>query len=229
MTTGGALGYSSTPMIRVVAMVSLVFALACRAATPAPPVPPVATPPDVVAVMTRAQQLIDDGRPSEAVDDVKLVMERAPKDARSHRLFGLLMEARDDVAGALAAYGRSLALLEDAAVRRRAAQLATSLERHDEAVAHWEAVCAAEPSDLAARLSLAMAYEKADRPASAEVAYGQSVRMAPENPAIRRRFASFLEGQGRPSRARALRIADEPTNAPKSPARMMRALPASGR
>ncbi len=209
-------------MLRPLAIAAL--AIACRAAVPPGPVP---ASPEVAAAMDRAERLLEDGRPSEAVVDVKTAVESAPEDARSHRLFGLLLEAKDDAEGALAAYGRSLALREDAAVRRRAAQLAASLSQHDEAVEHWEAVCAAEPADVAARLSLAMAYERSDRPASAEGAYEQAVKLAPENPVIRRRFGAFLDGQGRPSRARAQRAVYEAPAA--APAKAMRALPASAR
>jgi Tfp pilus assembly protein PilF len=214
-------------MSRPIAIAIAALAIACRAAVPQGPEP---VSPDVVAAMDRAQRLLEDGRPSEAVADVKAAVESAPGDARSHRLLGLLMEARDDAAGALAAYGRSLALREDAAVRRRAAQVAASLSRHDEAVEHWETVCAAEPADVAARLSLAVAYERADRPASAEGAYAQAVNLAPENPAIRRRFGAFLDEQGRPSRARAQRAACEAPEPAVAPAKKpMRALPASAR
>jgi tetratricopeptide (TPR) repeat protein len=203
-----------------------VLAIACRAAAPSVPA---AAPPDAVAAMDRAERAIDEGRPSEAVADARLAVDLAPADARAHRVVGLLMEARDDASGALEAYARSLALRDDAQVRRRAAQLATSLGRHEVAVEHWEQACALDPGDVAAKLALAMACERADRPATAQAAYEKAVAMSPDNPALRRRYAAFLEGQGRPSLARAQRALYEPA-APASPTvKAMRTLPPSAR
>ncbi|MBM4360965.1 MAG: hypothetical protein FJ096_22935, partial [Deltaproteobacteria bacterium] len=60
-------------MYRSAALAAL--AIACRAAAPQAPVP---ASPAVVAAMERAERLIEDGRPSEAVADVKTAVVFAP-------------------------------------------------------------------------------------------------------------------------------------------------------
>lgn len=185
-----------------------------------------------LAALERAELLLEAGEPGRAVDDVKLAVENLPGNPRSQRALGRLCEDREDIACALSAYERSLAVREDPLVRRRHALLAGAAGDHAKAVESWEVLRVQDPSDVAARLELALAYDKADRPASAEAEFDALVTLAPGNVPIVRRFVEFLERQGKPAKARELIAKVEPAPAPAGPAkgeRRMRVLPRSSR
>lgn len=186
-------------------------------------------PGAALAAVERAEILIAAGRGPQAEPDVQLAVKSLPDNPRAQRLLGQWLEESQDVEGALAAYARSLALRESPMVRRREALLLTRLGRHAEAVESWERICDVTGADAAAWYALAMAYDRADRPASAEAAFEKALSFAPDNPQLRRSFGEFLLRQGHPSRARLQLARAEKLSGPRLGERRMRELPASRR
>ena len=186
-------------------------------------------PGAALAAVERAEIQIAAGRAAQAESDVQLAVKSLPDNPRAQRLLGQWLEESQDVDGALAAYARSLAIRESPMVRRREALLLTRLGRHAEAVESWERICDVTGPDAAAWYALAMAYDRADRPASSEAAFEKALSFAPENPQIRRSFGDFLQRQGYPSRARLQLARAEKLSAPRAGVRRMRDLPASRR
>jgi len=109
------------------------------ATTPPPPPPPVAPEPPPLGVGERldlAARLLADGTD---LPRVRLLLEGVPpRSARRDQLLGQLAELSGDDAGAVLAYDRSLARMDDDDVRLRRALLLERLGRADEVRADLE-------------------------------------------------------------------------------------------
>ena len=131
---------------RPLALAAVCAALAAGCATapppPPPPPPPVAPappPPPVLGVGERldlAARLLADGTD---LPRVRLLLDGVPpRSARRDQLLGQLAELSGDDAGAVEAYDRSLARMEDDDVRLRRALLLERMGRGDEVKADLE-------------------------------------------------------------------------------------------
>jgi len=128
-----------------------------------------------------------------------------PENPRTWSLSGRWHEERREVAEAVAAYRKALALRPEMLdCHERLGMLMVSESRHFEALPHLWALLAARPEERGVRANLADAYEQLGDKDAAEAHLRVIVEQAPENTLFRQRLARFLERQGRSEEAEAV-------------------------
>jgi len=188
----------------------------------------VAREPGLAAArLERADLLLSLGTEWEAAQaDAREAARLTPSEARPWRVLGSVLEEAGRPGDAADAYSEAVSRAPDEELTRRVASLEARAGRADAARARWEAIRDAHPDDAGAHVELAGLYEGAGRFADAEREYRALLAVAPENPAIRRRFADFLDARGRRAEAAAeRRKAGDSSAAP----RRLRPLPPSSR
>lgn len=180
------------------------------------------------ANLERAEILLELGRLSGmALADAKVAAEAFPEEPRAALALSLAAAESGDLDLAIEALRRALAVQgkPDAALLRRRAGLLVRAGREEEAVRAWEALRDLEPGDPSPRVELAQLYEKVGRIASARKEHEAVLEALPTNAPLRRRYADFLERQGRLGKAKAMRAeADRIAGVSQ---RKLRALPPS--
>lgn len=162
-------------------------------------------PAFALASLERAELLLDAGEVAAGASDAALAAAALPENPRAQRVLGRAREDAGDLPGAILAYTGSLAVRDDAPLRRRLAALLARAGRVEEATRLWEQLRAADARDPGAHLELAQLYERLDRPASAEAEYDAVLALTPANAVLHRRFADFLGREGKGAKARAER------------------------
>ncbi len=155
-----------------------------------------------LAALMRADVLIELGHAAQAVGDANLAVKALPHNPRAWKVLGQTLEDAGRVDDAIAAYRKSVAIRDDEALRRRLASLDAREGRLGLAAREWESVRDGHPRDVAAHLELTALYEKLDLPASAEAEYRAVLALVPHNALFHRRFAQFLDRQGKAKAAR---------------------------
>lgn len=174
------------------------------------------SPDFVLARLERGQLLVEaeDDAPL-ALADTTMAATVLADNPRAHLLHGQALEQSGDDAAAAAAYRRSLALRSEVTLRRRLAVVLERAGERQESIEVWETLRDETPDDVGVRLALAESYEKADRPASAEAEWSEIARLASSNSHLLRRFADFLDRQGKVRQAGEVRTAADEQDAPQ--------------
>lgn len=175
-----------------------------------------ASPGFALAHLERAQLLVETGEDASlALLDASFAAQSLADNPRAQMLWGRTLEDSGDDAAASDAYRRAVTLRPEVASRRRLAVVLERAGKHQESVEVWEALRDESPEDVGARLALAEIYEKTDRPASAEAEWTEVAARSPSNAFLLRRFADFLERQGKLLEARETRAQADELDAPK--------------
>jgi tetratricopeptide (TPR) repeat protein len=162
-----------------------------------------ASPAFALARLERADVLLALGGDGAAIlADAKAAVDALPQNPRAQKTLAFALQETGDNDGALAAFERSLALRDDPSIRRKLAAVNARAGRKTVALGHWEALRDADPSDVGTHVELAQLYAELDRPGSAEQEFRAALALAPSNFALRRRFADWLEKQGKVRDAR---------------------------
>lgn len=188
-------------------------------------------PDEAEAALERAEVLLELGvdTPLAVADATKAAKTLASR--RAHFTLGKALSENGDLDGALAAFWRAMETPgpEDrVSIQRLEADLLARAGRMGPAIRAWEAVRDADPADVSARVELARLYEEDGRIDSAENEHRALVASQPTVPVHRRRYAAFLQRQGRSREAVAqLRAVEEEAQEPAP--RRLRTLPKSHR
>jgi Flp pilus assembly protein TadD len=159
-----------------------------RAARQAPP-----ASEDVV----RAEAMIAEGRPQDAVPILEQAIAASPSDVRARLDLGLAHEMREDLGAAERAYRGAIEV--DPAMAEALNNLGALLrdtDRTDEGIAVLRRAIEARPGLASAHLNLALALEDAGDSEGAEREYRIVMRLAPRDPASRTAVAMILLTRG---------------------------------
>jgi Flp pilus assembly protein TadD len=149
-----------------------------------------------------ALNLLEDGKPAEALPHLTLAVQAKPTDAlmRSCRAATLLELGRED--DAAADYAEALRLDPDSAPAHHG--LAAVLMRQGkvaEAATELRAAIASSPDRPETRFNLGVTLELLGKPTEAAAQYRASVALAPDNPLPREKLATLLVRQGEAAEA----------------------------
>ena len=109
--------------------------------------------------------LLYSGRPADAVAAAADAAKRLPDTANAHYVLGLAARGQDDLATAVAAFGRVLAIdAEDAGAKIQLGQIHLQQRRYAEALTLFQDALAAEPYNVTAAYSVALALTRSGKP-----------------------------------------------------------------
>ncbi len=156
----------------------------------------------------RAAQLIQEGKPEEAIALIQRMLQQSPQDFRAHNLKGIALSAANRLEEANASFERAYKISPKFhAALKNLAFNELKLQRMDEARAHLEQFLGFAPQDPAANLALAGIYSEKGEHEKAIEHYIASQGMHLRNPVTILSYARscFAAGQA-PNAASALEL-----------------------
>ncbi|MDE1943326.1 MAG: tetratricopeptide repeat protein [Betaproteobacteria bacterium] len=144
------------------------------------------------------QQLIDDGRPREALALAQQMAEEGRADAPLLHRAGLCAAAQGDAGLAERFWRQALAAgPEQAATHFNLGVMLGHSGRHGEAFQHYARAAALDPGNAAAHANLALLYEQRGDPLAAEASHRTALSLDPQSLPIRFNLANWLAASPR--------------------------------
>jgi len=151
-----------------------------------------AAPPASAEVLA-AEQLMAEGRPREAEQQLEGIVRASPQDLRARLDLGLSRELQDDLAGAEQAYRGALEVDPSfSEVLNNLGALLRDTERVEEAVTMLREAVRVRPGFASAQLNLGLALEDSGDDEGAERAYRSVMRLSPREPTSRTSLGLLL-------------------------------------